>query len=50
MLKMEAVEFTEKQLFELFSSIEKRGRKPSYKEYFARVNSHLPPTGNLEPD
>ena len=47
---MEAIEFTEKQLFELFSSIEKREEKPSNREYYAIVNSHLPPTCNLEPD
>ena len=47
---MEAIEFTEKELFELFSSIEKRGRKLSNKEYYAIVNSQLPPSCTLEPD
>ena len=47
---MEAIEFTEKQLFELVSSIEKRGRKLSNREYYAAVNCKLPPTCNLEPD
>ena len=47
---MEAIEFTEKQLFELLSSIEKRGGKPSNMEYYAIVNYQLPPTYNLEPD
>ena len=36
---MEAIEFTEKQLFELFSSIEKREGKPSNKEYYLFYNS-----------
>ena len=47
---MEAIEFTEKELFDLFSSIEKRVRKLSNKEYYAIVNSPLPPTCSLEPD
>ena len=47
---MEAIEFTEKQLFDLFSSIKKRGGKPPNRGYNAIVNSQLLPTCNLEPD
>ena len=38
----QVINFTEKRLFELFSSIEARGKKTSDAEYHAVVNNQLP--------
>ena len=41
------IQFSEKQLFKAFSSIEQRGKKPMDKDYYATVNSQLPSAYNL---
>ena len=36
------IELTEKQLFNAFSSIEVRGKKPTEADYYATINNLLP--------
>ena len=43
------IDITQKRLFEVFSSIEQRGKKPSEKDYYAAINNHLPPVCHLLP-
>ncbi len=43
------IDITQKQLFQVFKSIEQKGKKPSANDYYIAINTHLPPSCRLLP-